>query len=93
MSSTGMTTNNSIIQNYFENPSEYNKDLEKQPRAIHIYLQKITVYSEKWIPGRGTRSHLPQLRPDAVKEINKIVFFKRKSIEKVLVSKGFPEIK
>lgn len=26
MSSTRMTTNTTIIQNYFENPSEYNKD-------------------------------------------------------------------
>lgn len=43
MSSTRITSNTTIIQNRFENPSEYNSFL----KAIHIYLQKITVYSEK----------------------------------------------
>lgn len=45
MSSIRMTTKTTIIQYCFENLSEYNKVFFK--KAIHIYLYKITVYSEK----------------------------------------------
>lgn len=45
MSSIRMTTKTTIIQHCFENLSEYNKVCFK--KAIHIYLYKITVYSEK----------------------------------------------